>query len=506
MPSAKQPLPFEIRAGSRELLVKGAPVPLGARAFDVLAYLHTHSDRVVSKQELLDHVWAGTMVEEGNLTVQISALRKALGARAISTVPGVGYKLIVDAAPTPLVSGPALPDTPSLVVLPFANMTAQSDNDYLVDGIVSDLIAALTRVAGLFVIAATSSFRYKGQAVDLADVGRELGVRYVLEGSIQQAGDTLRITPQLVEAETGRAIWSERFTGKTSDIFELQDSMTERVAAAIEPTLRGAEALRTREKPTQDLRAYDLCLQAEPLILSTAANKDFTKAIALLDRAIALDPGYGHARALRCWAYVCAAGGRFISWDEARVCVPDARALLESGAKDPLTLTYAGHALAFLDKAAEEGLVALRKAKAMNPNSVTVLCSSGWLHAYVGDFETALEDVQRALRLNPLDPNAGFVRSALGPILIGLGRLDEAVAVLELSHHEAPGYGSTTFSLLMAYWAAGRPDDAKRMADLMLARRPDWTLRETLRVTPFKYAPHRQLFADALRGCGIPEG
>jgi len=183
-----------------------------------------------------------------------------------------------------------------------------------------------------------------------------------------------------------------------------------------------------------------------------------------------------------------------------------ARKLLESGSKDPLALTYAGHTLAYLDNAAEEGLVALRRAKAMNPNSVPVLCSSGWLHAYIGEFETAHADVQRALHLNPLDPNAGFVRSALGQIYLGLGRLDEAVAMLELAHHEAPTYGSTTFALVMAYWAAGRPDDAKRMADLLLAHWPAWTLKETLRTTPFKHAPHRQLFVDAMRGCGMPEG
>ncbi|MEQ8365480.1 MAG: winged helix-turn-helix domain-containing protein [Roseicyclus sp.] len=489
----------------REARVNGMPVTLGARAFDVLAHLEANRDRVVTKQELLEQVWGGLSVEEGNLTVQISALRKVLGARAIATVPGVGYKLSVSAAPR-APNGPALPDIPSLAVLPFANLTGKPDQDYLVDGIVTELIAALTRISGLFVIAATSSFRYKNRAVDLADVGGELGVRYVLEGSIQQAGDTLRITPQLVEAATGRAIWSERFTGTTSEIFELQDTLTEHVAAAIEPTLRGAEALRSREKPQQDLRAYDLCLQAEPLILGTAGPRDFRRAIALLDQATVLDPKYSFARALRCWAFVCAAGGRYISWDDARVCVPEARALLETGPKDSLTLAYLGHTLAYLDNAAEEGLVALRRAKAMNPNSVTVLCSSGWLHAYVGAFDTALADVQRALRLNPLDPNAGFVRSALGPIYLGLGRLDEAVAMLELSHHEAPTYGSTTFSLVMAYWAAGRVEDATRLAHVLLEQWPEWTLRETLRTTPFKYPPHRQLFIDTMRGCGLPEG
>ncbi|GAB5448779.1 winged helix-turn-helix domain-containing tetratricopeptide repeat protein [Gymnodinialimonas sp.] len=500
--------PFEVRASQRDVLVAGQPVPLGARAFDVLAYLAAHRGRVVSKKELLDAVWGGLVVEEGNLSVQISALRKVLGARAISTVPGVGYQLATDDAPdVPAVRpAPPLPDRPSLAVLPFANMTGQDDTDYLVDGIVTDLIAVLTRVPGLFVIAATSSFKYKGRAVDLADVGRELGVRYVLEGSIQQAGKTLRITPQLVEAASGHAIWSERFVGTIDDVFELQDTITEHVAAAIEPTLRAAEAVRSRDKPPQDLLAYDLCLRAEPITRMTAKPEDFRRAFALLDEAVALDPDYALARAMRCWAYTAAAGGRFIAVRDCGVAVRDARALLTSETKDPLVLTYAGHSLAYLDRGAEEGLVALRRAKALNPNSVTVLASSGWLHAYIGQFDTALADIERALRLNPLDPNTGFVRSALGPILLGLGRVEEAIAMSELAFNEGPSYGSTIVNLIMAYFRAGRMDESQAMAHRLLAIKPDLTVSETVSVSPFKHEPHLKLMGDALRACGVPEG
>jgi len=496
--------PFTLRRDRRDVLVGGTATPLGARAFDVLAHLEAHSDRVVTKAELLENVWGGLAVEEGNLTVQISTLRKVLGAAAIATVPGVGYKLTVGGAPS-VAAGPDLPDLPSVAVLPFANLTGQASQDYLVDGIGTELIGALTKIPGLFVIAATSSFAYKGRAVHLPDVGRELGIRYVLEGSIQQAGGTLRISVHLVEAAGGRAIWSDRFTGAMDDIFELQDRLTESVAAAIEPTLRSAEALRSREKPKKDLRAYDLCLQVEPLMRFTAKPEDFTRAFALLDEAVALDPGYAHARALRCWAYTIAAGGRFIAVKDCQHVVPDAHALLESGTNDAIALTYAGHALAYLAHGAEIGLPALRKAKVLNPNSVTVLCSSGWLHTYVGAFETALGDIERALRLNPLDPNHGFVRSALGPILIGLGRVDEAIAMLEPSYHEAPGYGSTVFVLLIAYWAAGRVEDARRMADHLQVIRPELTVTETIAVSPYKHAPHLELFREALIGTGFPD-
>ncbi len=497
---------FEIRAEAREVIVKGAPAPLGARAFDVLAYLDTHRDRVVTKAELLEHVWGGLAVEEGNLSVQISTLRKLLGARAISTVPGVGYKLVLGGTATATPKGPALPEMPSLVVLPFANLTGRTEQDYLVDGIVTELIAALSKLSELFVIAATSSFAYKGRSVQLADVGAELGVRYVLEGSIQQAGDALRITTQLVDATSGRTIWSKRFTGKATEIFELQDTLTESVAAVLEPTLRSAEALRTRERPQQDIRAYDLCLRAEPLMRFKATPADFKRAFAMLDEAVARDPGYSHARALRCWAYTIAAGGRFISVSDCQHIVPDARAILESGTNDALSLTYAAHALAYLAKGAETSLVAIRRAKAMNPSSVTVLGSSAWIHAYVGAFETALVDVERALRLNPLDPHTGFVRSALGPVLLGLERVDEAIAMLEQSYHEAPNYGSTLFSLLHCYWRAGRIEDAKRMARELLVINPDLTLRYTLETTPFKTKAYLELFKTALPASGIPEG
>lgn len=496
---------FEVDRETREVRVGGAPTALGARAFDVLAYLHDHRDRVVTKAQLLEQVWGGLTVEEGNLSVQISALRKALGPGAIATVPGVGYKLTLGEAQAPAPVGPALPDTPSLAVLPFANLTGQPGQEYLVDGIATELIGALTKISGLFTIAATSSFAYKGCAVHLADVGRELGVRYVLEGSVQQAGATLRISVQLVEAGSGRAIWSERFTGTTEEIFELQDRLTENVAAAIEPTLRAAEAIRSREKPQKDLRAYDLCLQVEPLMRFTAKPADFIRAFALLDEAIALDPGYAHARALRCWAYTIAAGGRFIPVADCQHVVPDARALIESGTHDALTLAYAGHTLAYLARGAEIGLPALRRAKVLNPNSVTVLCSSGWLHAYLGEFETALADIERALRLNPLDPSTGFVRSALGPILLGLGRTDEAIAMVEQSYHEAPGYGSIVLILMEAYWTAGRIAEARTMAERLAAIKPDITISGTLAVQPFKHPPYLAQLEASMRGCGLPE-
>jgi TolB-like protein len=241
-----------IRPDTREVHIDGAAVTLGARAFDVLAYLNANSDRVVSKAELLEKVWGGLMVEEGNLSVQISALRKVLGPKAIATVPGVGYKLATGSGDVAVPKGPALPDKPSIAVLPFANLTGRTDQEYLIDGIVTEIITALGRVSAFFVISSTSSFTYKGKTVDLSEIGRELGVRYVLEGSIQQAGDRLRIFTQLVEAETSHSLWRDRFDGDASEVFDIQDRVAESVAGALEPTFIWAEAARAREEADRE--------------------------------------------------------------------------------------------------------------------------------------------------------------------------------------------------------------------------------------------------------------
>ena len=291
--------PFVLKHDNREVLVDGAPIPLGARAFDVLAYLDAHMDRVVSKAELLEQVWGGLAVEEGNLSVQISALRKALGAKAIATVPGVGYKLATGFVPNAAPDGPALPDKPSLAVLPFANLTGREEQAYLVEGLVSELIAALARIPALFVIAGGSTFALRGRSVDLSDVGRQLGVRYLLEGAIQQAGDQLRITVHLIEAETGRTIWTDRFTGATQEVFDLQDRLTEAVAFAMEPNVLLAESARA-ERKTSNLGAYDLSLRAAPLAYRMTKIEDFDKARGLLEQAVALDPDYTEAKALLC--------------------------------------------------------------------------------------------------------------------------------------------------------------------------------------------------------------
>jgi TolB-like protein len=495
---------FTLRHDNRDVLVDGTPVTLGARAFDVLAHLDANRDRVVSKAELLEQVWGGLTVEEGNLTVQISALRKVLGAKAIATVPGVGYKLAVGTAPAPAM-GPALPDKPSLVVLPFANLSGTTDNDYLVDGLVTDVISSLSRLSGLFVIAAATSLRFRGQAVNLADLGRQLGVRYAVEGSVQQAGPRLRVTVQLVDAETGRTLWSERFTGATGDVFELQDEIAARVAGAVEPKLMFAEAGIARAKPTEDLGAYDLVLRALPHVYGVRTLEDFRKGVALLDRAIARDPGYKMARAWKVRAYLIARGARMISWEENLEVAPLAQALLAEAGDDPLVLVFSGQFHSFSGWGQQEGAEAVRRARRLCPNSALVNLSAGWPLSYIGAYDEAIEAFDAGVRLDPLGDMAIYCRMGAGFCHVMAGRVETGVEIMEQVVAELPSYGTGVLFLLFAYWAAGRTDDAQRMAGELRRIEPGLTLRAALESSPYRQPDQRHLMTDAFRGVGLPD-
>jgi TolB-like protein len=496
----------EILPARRILLLDGEEVALGARAFDLLAYLHAHAGRVVTKAELLEAVWADLNVEESNLTVQIAALRKLIGSRAIATVPGVGYQLtLVAGAPAAPAEALPLPDKPSLAVLPFANLTGDPSKDYLVDGIVSDLIAALSRIPAFFVIAASSTFALKGHAVDLTDLGRRLGVRYILEGGIQTAGDRIRITTQLVEAGTGHTLWSSRFAGTLSGIFVLQDQVTEQVAAAIEPNVILAESRRASAKPTTDLGAYDLCLQAAPRVFRLADIESFHVARGLLDRALALDPGYAHAKGLICRLTMTARSERWLSLEEARRCLPLAEEILADPRNDAMALAFAGFAIAFLGQQQQRGLLVVRQAYALNPNSSHVLNAMGWVHSYLGDNEPAIEHFNRSIRISPLDPIIGQLRCGLGATLLQARRIEEGVAALEQACTEAPEYTANIVGLTWGYWESGRTEEAKRLGCRLLEREKGLTISAFLRDTPFRSPGHLRSMEACLRGIGVPE-
>jgi len=303
---------FRLHLGQRELSRDGIPVQLGSRARDILCVLAAAKGELVTKDELMARVWPGEVVEENAIHVHVSGLRKALDERKsgqsyVVTVPGRGYRLIglqpaTAAAASEAGARPdlALPDRPSIAVLPFQNMSGDPEQEYFADGVVEDIIAGLSRIKWLFVIARNSGFVYKGKAVDVKQVGRELGVRYLLEGGVRKAGDRIRISAQLVEAENGAHLWAEHYDRLLGDIFALQDEITMSVIGAIEPSLRKAEIERVKRKRPDSLDAYDLALRALPFLYS-AMPEGVATAIPLLEEALELEPDYARAHADLAW-------------------------------------------------------------------------------------------------------------------------------------------------------------------------------------------------------------
>lgn len=416
----------------------GAEVPLAPKPFDLLVVLARNAGRTMSKDALLDAIWPGVHVTEDSLFQAVRDARRAIGdetGRILRSVPRRGYLLDVavtadavpEEAPTLAPAPLALPnDRPSLIVLPFQNMSSDPEQDYFADGMVEEITTALSRIRWLFVIARNSAFTYKDRAVDVRQVGRDLGVRYVLEGSVRRAGGQVRIGCQLIEAETGHHVWAERFEGDLADVFALQDRVTEAVAGAIEPSLQLAEVERARRKPTENLDAYDLYLRALPRhYAKTRTDNDI--ALSLLRRAVELDPNFSLAKAFAAFTVVQQEVQGWSSPDDRGEAIRLAREALADPQENPATLRCAGHAIAWLAQDRVRGWAALERALALNPNSAQVLGSAGWTLLYLAQAERAIDLFHRAVRLSPLDPELSYFLSGLGFACMIARRYEEAL-------------------------------------------------------------------------------
>ena len=280
----------------RELSCGSEPVAIGPLAFDLLAYLLRNRSHVVSKNDLIDAVWGGRIISESTLTSHVNAVRTAIGdsgeeQRLVRTVARKGYRFVGEVSETEPREPLSLPDRPSIAVLPFLNLSGDPAQDYFVDGVVEDIISALSRMSWLFVIARNSSFTYKGRAVDVKQVGQELGVRYVLEGSLRKAANRVRITGQLVDATTAANLWAERFEGTIGDIFELQDQLAESVVGAIASQLERAEIERAWRKPTESLDAYDYYLRGMAHV-HLGSRQSIDAALGQFNHALMRDPNF----------------------------------------------------------------------------------------------------------------------------------------------------------------------------------------------------------------------
>jgi TolB-like protein/class 3 adenylate cyclase len=389
----------------------------------------------------------------------------------------------------------ALPDKPSIAVLPFANMSGDPEQEYFADGMVEEIITALSRIRWLFVIARNSSFVYKGQAADVKRVGRELGVRYLLEGSVRKGGGRVRITAQLIEAETGAHLWADHFDGLLEDVFELQDSVAISAAGVIEPALQAAEARRSAHRPTNDLTAYDLYLRALPNY-ATVAKERIHEALALLGQAIVRDPRYGPALALAAMCIVqLHLNGSAEYPDAVREQALDyARRAVGSAGNDPFVLASAAHVFGYFGEDISAAIALSDRALAANPGFAYAWFYSGALRLFAGQFDIAIEHVEKSLRLNPLD-RIGAPLTVIGAAHFFKREFEIALAKLHASIQERPGFAVSYRLLAACYAHMGRLEEARAALERLRALTPVIAPP----VLPFRNPEDRELLFSGLR-------
>ena len=369
----------------------------------------------------------------------------------------------------------AVSDRPSIAVLPFQNISGDPEQEYFADGMVEEIITGLSRVRWFFVVSRSSSFTYRGRAVDVRQVGRELGVRYVLEGSVRKATSRVRITGQLIDATNGQHIWADRFDGDLEDVFELQDRVTESVVGAIEPNLLTAEIRRAKSKPTESLDAYDLYLRTAPLT-HARTRLSLDSAIALSRQALLLDPAFAAAKGMLVHTYVLRIFQGWAEPGDAEAAIALARECAIDGWSDPVALARAGHALAILAEEPEEGVALLKRAMYLNPNSSLIQAFAGFVYCTVGQPKPAIECLSQALKLNPLGPEVRLVAAGLGFAHLLAGRLAEALDLTERAMHSASDFHPALRFRIAVLMCAGQVEEGRAMARRLLAADPAFRL------------------------------
>jgi TolB-like protein len=397
-------------------------------------------------------------------------------------------------------------EKPSIAVLPFANMSNDPEQEYFADGISEDIITALSQIKQWLVIARNSSFVYKGRHVDIREIARELGVRYVLEGSVRKAGNRLRITGQLIEAETGTHLWADRYDGDLEDVFALQDRITESVVGAIEPSLRLAEIARSKRKPPKDIGAYDLYLQALPHLFSIRPEPN-KLALNLLHRAIELDPSYAPALAYLAWGYeerLTRAWGAYGD-DDTGMAIALARRAIAADRDDALVLVLAGFVLVMIARDYNEGLEAVNRARELNPNIAFVTFLVGAVFNICGNPEEGLVCIEHAIRISPGDPGAFFFYTAAAMAHLMCGRPAEACELATKSARMYADWDTTYRILAPALVQLGRMDEARSAIDKLLELAPAMTISGLSTRWPIRDKETLNAILDGLRIAGLPE-
>jgi len=502
---------FRLDPARAELTRSGRAVALRPKTYALMALLTASPGRVLGKDELLAALWPKAVVTEGSLAQCVTELRSALGdegERLIKTVTRQGYRFDAEVLPATLQSTSADHDKPSIAVLPFQNLSGDPEQEYFADGIVEEIITALSRFRSLFVMARNSSFTYKGRAVDVKQVGRELGVRYVLEGSVRKGGNRLRISGQLIDASSGGHIWADRFDGALKDVFDLQDGITARVVSAVLPKMEAAEIERAKHKSTGNLRAYDYYLRALAGYRRFGLQGRMDEELALFTRATDLDPefGFAYAMAACCYAVRKTTG----CMTDPVKDVPEAARLVararELGADDPFTLAACGWVTFYVVGDLDTGSDLIDRAIELNPDVANCWQWGGMVKIWLGEPDEAVARFERAMYLGPLNPHLWISQIGAAVAHLLAGRYDQALALAEAAYQILPDHPAVLRVHAASNALAGRPKRARRSIVRLLERIP------TLRVSglkeiigPYRRAEDFARFTQALRSAGLPE-
>ncbi len=489
---------------------------LGRRAVALMHRLLEKAHVPVSKDALVEAGWGELAVADNNLTVQMAALRRVLAKGDaeswIETIPRRGYRYVGPAVVTAVRDAPVanrgspqltLPDKPSIAVLPFSNLSGDPEQEYFADGMVDDIITGLARINWLFVIARNSSFAYKGRIVDVKQVGRKLGVRYVLEGSVRKSCGSVRVIGQIVDASTGAHVWAERYDRNSADIFVLQDEIARSVVGAIAPSVRKAEIERVKRKRPESLDAYDLVLQAQNDVDSGMPER-VTRALTLLERAIALDPAYALAHGNAAMCHHCLFLRAGLQEADRAASIRHARLAIIHGQDDAAALTLAGFSLGMDGHDRGAAFTALEAALALSPSSALTYILGSVILGWGGDAERAIEWSDRGMRLSPFDPwaFAAFDAQAMSHLL--RGRYEDGCRAAYRSVQANPAHSITYVQLAAALAKLGRLEEARAAAARVLELQPSF--RYGRQFAGVNCAPElASTLGDALRDAGLPE-
>jgi len=523
MPTSYEIGPFRLDTEA-EILYRGTePIAVGQRAVALLSVLVERAGTPVAKEALIEAAWPGLAVEESNLTVQIAALRRVFaqepgGERWIETLPRRGYRFVgpvsarEDGVQAPKKEQPAeatsalpLPDKPSIAVLPFENLSGDPEQEYFADGLADDILTGLSRFHWFFVIARNSSFAYKGRAVDVKQVARELGVQYILEGSVRKAGNRVRVTSQLIDALTGRHVWTERYDRDIEDIFELQDELTASIVGAVAPSFITAEAKRVERKPPENFDAWDYAMRGN-WHLARWNKEDNAEARRLFERALEIDPDSTIALTGLAFTFIpMIALGWANDVNQARSTVlavgKRAVTLDPKNAEAYVALAHGCAAVQQFDAAA----AACRSAIEFNPNLAIAEGRLAHVLAWQGDYDEALLHVKKAARLSPHDPTMSWWGIPWASIAFGTGDYEGAVKWAKKLIEVTPHFPAPWRYLVASLALLGRMEEAQTAKGELLRLQPHENLRQVRSFLTSANADWRERYLDGLRKAGVPE-